>query len=78
MRGVAGSKHWAQDIIYRVLMDGKVHSFDEILCEITEIEHLRMTRCNLSCVLTRLKQKRGDIIQVREGYFQLDTKHYSI
>lgn len=74
MYGVQGSKHWAEDIIYRVLNDGKVHSFNEIYHEITEVENLRITRGNLSCVLTRLKQKRRNIIQFRYGFFQLSNR----
>lgn len=76
MYGVQGSKHLAEDIIYLVLSDGKVHNFNEIYHEITEVEKLNITRGNLSCVLTRLKQKRGNIIQFRCGFFQLFTKSH--
>ena len=30
MYGVQGSKHWSEDIIYRVLSDGKVHNLSLI------------------------------------------------
>lgn len=72
MYGVEGSKHWAQDIIYRVLSDGKYHTFDEIFLEITEKEKLDITRLNLSVVISRLRKKRGDIVQYKYGVFKLE------
>lgn len=72
MYGVEGSKHWAQDIIYRVLNDGNYHTFDEIFLEITEKEKLKITRLNLSVVISRLRQKRGDIIRYKYGVFKLN------
>lgn len=70
MYGVTGSKHWAEDTIYKLLSDKKHHSFNEILEFITIETGINMKRATLSCVLNRLKHKNGNIVSYRIGVFQ--------
>ena len=70
MYGVTGSKHWAEDTIYKLLSDKKHHSFDEILEYITAETGKDVKRSNLSCILNRLKHKNGNIVSYRIGVFQ--------
>lgn len=70
MYGVTGSKHWAEDTIYKLLSDRKHHSFNEILDFIAAETGVNMKRATLSCVLNRLKHKNGDIVSYRIGVFQ--------
>lgn len=70
MYGVTGSKHWAEDIIYKLLSDKKHHSFDEILEYIIAETGKDVKRSNLSCILNRLKHKNGNIVSYRIGVFQ--------
>lgn len=70
MYGVTGSKHWAEDAIYKLLSDKKHHSFNEILEFITIETGIYMKRATLSCVLNRLKHKNGNIVSYRIGVFQ--------
>lgn len=55
----------------------KISYFDEIFLEITEKEELEITRLNLSVVISRLRKKRGDIIQYKYGVFKLDKNSHA-
>lgn len=70
MYGVTGSKHWAEDTIYKLLSDKKHHDFNEILEFIASETGRNVKPATLSCILNRLKQKNGNIVSYRIGVFQ--------
>lgn len=70
MYGVTGSKHWAEDVIYKLLSDKKHHDFNEILEFIAIETGKNMKRATLSCVINRLKHKNSNIISYRIGVFK--------
>ena len=71
MLGLAGSKHWAEDSIYKLLADQKHHTFLEIRDFIINDTGRSITNCNLSTVLHRLKARNQNIVSYRYGYFKL-------
>lgn len=70
MYGVTGSKHWAEDVIYKLLSDKRHHNFNEIYVYVTNETGKNIKRSTLSCVISRLKQKNSNIISYRMGVFQ--------
>lgn len=70
MEGRPGSKHWAEDSIYKLLSDEKHHTFQEVYETVVALTGRDIRRSTLSAAIQRLKKKNENIVSDRAGVFR--------